>query len=83
MGKAGKVLKQVIEQYGISQNSLAQALGVERGSVFRWVHETRDPTAETLVEIVKALRSLNPDAAEVFVQRFLGDVAQGTDELEK
>jgi transcriptional regulator with XRE-family HTH domain len=77
MGKAGKALKQILEKYDISQNSLAVALGVERGSVYRWVHEVRDPNAETVVEIVKALRGLNPDAAEEFVTVYLGDVASG------
>lgn len=81
MGKAGQTLKQVLEKYDISQNSLAVALGVERGSVYRWVHEVRDPNAETVVEIVIALRSLNPAAAEEFVKIYLGDVASGrTDE---
>jgi transcriptional regulator with XRE-family HTH domain len=49
MGKAGQALKQVLEKYKISQNSLAVALGVERGSVYRWVHEVRDPNAETVI----------------------------------
>lgn len=43
MGKAGQALKQILEKYDISQNSLAIALDVERGSVYRWVHEVRDP----------------------------------------
>ncbi len=75
MGKAGQALKQILEKYDISQNSLAVALGVERGSVYHWVHEVRDPNAETVVEIVKALRGLNPAAAEEFVKTYLGDVA--------
>ncbi|MGD1857951.1 MAG: helix-turn-helix domain-containing protein [Leptolyngbyaceae cyanobacterium] len=79
MGKAGRVLKQVLETYEISQYSLAATLGIERTNVYRWVHELRDPTSETLVEIVKALRSLSPEAAQTFVQRYLGDVAQGLD----
>ncbi len=77
MGKAGQALKQILDQYDISQNSLAVALGVERGSVYRWVHEVRDPNAETVVEIVKALRGLNADAAEEFVRVYLGDIASG------
>jgi plasmid maintenance system antidote protein VapI len=56
MGKAGQVLKQVLEKYDVSQYSLAKTLGVERTNVYRWVHEMRDPTAETLLDIVKALR---------------------------
>jgi len=77
MGKAGQALKQILKKYEISQNSLAVALGVERGSVYRWVHEMRDPNAETVVEIVRAIRELNPAAAEEFVQIYLGDVARG------
>ncbi|WNZ24642.1 helix-turn-helix transcriptional regulator [Leptolyngbya sp. NK1-12] len=77
MGRAGQALKRILEKYGISQNSLAVALGVERGSVYRWVHEVRDPNAETVVEIVTALRDINPSAAEAFVQLYLGDVARG------
>lgn len=83
MGKAGQALKQVLEKYGISQNSLAVALGVERGSVYRWVHEVRDPNAETVVDIVKAIRGINPSAAEEFVQLYLGNVASGLVELDQ
>ncbi|MEO0759576.1 MAG: helix-turn-helix transcriptional regulator [Cyanobacteria bacterium J06648_16] len=79
MGKAGRVLKQVLEAYDISQYSLAATLGIERTNVYRWVHEIRDPTAETLVDIVRALRTLNAEAAETFVQRYLGNVARGLD----
>ncbi|HAZ47499.1 MAG TPA: XRE family transcriptional regulator, partial [Cyanobacteria bacterium UBA11371] len=43
MGRAGKALKQVLETYDISQYSIAVALGIERTSVYRWVHELRDP----------------------------------------
>jgi transcriptional regulator with XRE-family HTH domain len=77
MGKAGQALKQVLEKYEVSQYSLAKELGVERTNVYRWVHETRDPTAETLREIVKALKNLNAQAAEEFVQLYLGDVIDG------
>jgi plasmid maintenance system antidote protein VapI len=48
MGKAGQALKQVLEQYGISQYSLSVAMDVERNNVHRWVNEKRDPTAETV-----------------------------------
>lgn len=42
--------------------------------VNRWVHEQVDPNAETVAEIVIALKSLNPDAAEMFIQQYLGDL---------
>ncbi|MBD2427204.1 helix-turn-helix transcriptional regulator [Phormidium sp. FACHB-1136] len=73
MGRASHALKQVLDTYGISQNQLAGAMGVERGSVSRWYHDKRDPTAETVVEIVEALKSLNFQAAEKFVRLYLVD----------
>lgn len=73
MGKAGKALKQVLEAYEISQYSLSVAMNVERNNVYRWVNEKRDPTAETVVEIVKALKSMNPGAAKAFAEAYLGD----------
>lgn len=73
MGKAGQALKQVLEQYDISQYSLSVAMDVERNNVYRWVNEKRDPTAETVVEIVRALKTLNPEAAEDFVKLYLVD----------
>ena len=76
MGKAGQVLKHVLEKYDVSQYSLAKSLGVERTNVYRWVHEMRDPTAETLLDIVKALKTLNKQAAEDFVQLYLGDALE-------
>ncbi len=71
MGRASQALKQVLEAYDISQNSLAVAMGVKRGSVNRWFHDKRDPTAETVVEVVKALNSMNPDAAKRFIELYL------------
>lgn len=80
MGKAGEALRQVLETYSISQNKLAVALGIERGSVYRWVHEIRDPTAETVRDIVKVLRGINPAAAEKFVELYLGELIKHEDE---
>jgi transcriptional regulator with XRE-family HTH domain len=74
MGRASQALRQVLETYGISQNRLAEVMNIERGSVNRWFHDRRDPTAETVVEIVKALKEINSDAAEEFVRLYLGDV---------
>lgn len=71
MGKAGKALKQVLEDYSISQFALAVAMDVERNNVYRWVNEKRDPTAETVVEIVRALRSINSEAAKSFAQLYI------------
>jgi transcriptional regulator with XRE-family HTH domain len=74
MGRASRALRQVLDTYGISQNQLAGAMGVERGSVSRWYHNKRDPTAETVVEIVEALQTLNFNAAEEFVSLYLADI---------
>ena len=73
MGKAGQALKQVLEEYSISQYSLSVAMDVERNNVHRWVNEKRDPTAETALEIVRALKKLKPEAAKAFVESYLGD----------
>jgi predicted transcriptional regulator len=72
MGQAGKALKKVLEIYDISQYRLAADLGVGRSNVYRWVNEIRDPTAETVKDIVEVLRKINPDAAEEFIWLYLG-----------
>ncbi|KAM3106191.1 helix-turn-helix domain-containing protein [Phormidesmis sp. 146-33] len=74
MGRAGKALKQALAAHKISQNKLAVALGVRRSVVYHWFHEKVDPNAETVAEIVKALKSLSPDAAEEFIKLYLGDL---------
>lgn len=83
MGRASQALKKVLESYGISQNKLAVALGIDRSAVFKWFHEQREPTSETIVEIVKALKAMNPDAAKEFVQLYLGDIVEGKEEIEE
>ncbi len=72
MGQAGKALKKVLEIYDISQYRLAAELGVGRSNVYRWVNEIRDPTAETVKDVVDVLRKINPDAAEEFIRLYLG-----------
>ena len=73
MGKAGFVLRQVLEEYEVSQYSLAAALDIERNSVYRWVHEKSNPSGETIVDIVRALKTLHPLAAKAFVEWYLGE----------
>ena len=73
MGKAGQVLRQVLEEYEVSQYSLAMALNIERNSVYRWVNEKSDPSGETILEIVRALKELKPEAAKAFVECYLGE----------
>jgi predicted transcriptional regulator len=71
MGKAGKALRQVLETYEISQNKLAVVMGIARSTVSHWFNETRDPSAEAVTEIVKALRKLDESAAKEFVELYL------------
>lgn len=47
---------------------------MRRSVVFRWFHEQRDPTAETVSEIVKALNSVSPEAAQEFVKLYFGEL---------
>jgi transcriptional regulator with XRE-family HTH domain len=71
MGKAGKALRQVLKTYGISQNQLAIAMGINPTNVSRWVSESRDPSAEAAVEIKRGLQKLDPAAAEEFVMLYI------------
>lgn len=71
MGKAGKALRQALKTYGISQNQLAIAIGIDASNISRWVNESRDPSAEAVVEIKNALEKLDPAAAEEFVMLYL------------
>ncbi len=73
MGKAGRVLKSVLEQYNISQIKLAAQLGVGRSNVYRWANEVRDPTSETVIAIIKALEEINPEAAVEFKKQYMDD----------
>lgn len=74
MGRASKALKQVLQTYSISQNQLAVALNIDRSAVYKWFHEQREPTSETIVEITKALKQIKFEAAESFIQLYLGDI---------
>lgn len=76
MGRAGQALKATLDHHHISQNKLAVLLSVDRSVVFKWFHEQRDPTGETIVQIVEALKTLNPTAARDFVQRYLGELVE-------
>ncbi|MDY7008360.1 MAG: HNH endonuclease domain-containing protein [Cyanobacteriota bacterium] len=76
MGKAGEALKQTLESYKISQNQLATTLNAKRPVVNRWFHSQVDPTAETVIEIVKALENINPEASQEFVKLYLGEWIQ-------
>ena len=77
MGRAGRALRETLETYGLSQNKLAVTLGMERTAVYRWVHELVDPTGETIVAIVRALRELEPEAAKAFIALYLIPILHG------
>ena len=72
MGRAGSALRQVLETYGISQNKLAVTMGTDRANVNRWVKELRDPAGDVIFEIKEALKQISPEAAELFVQLYMG-----------
>lgn len=74
MGKAGKVLKSVLEKYGISQGKLAAVMGVGSSNVYRWANEIRDPSSETVLTIVKSLYRIDVNAAEEFKTLYLTDL---------
>ncbi|NJL49906.1 MAG: helix-turn-helix transcriptional regulator [Leptolyngbyaceae cyanobacterium SM2_5_2] len=76
MGRASDALKQVLDTYSISQNKLAVALGIDCSAVFQWVHDQREPSSETIVEITQVLKILNPLAAKEFVQLYLGNIVE-------
>ena len=71
MGRAGKALKSVLQQYGISQNRLAVTMGVARSTVNQWVNEVSDPLADSIPDIVTALDRLEPSAAQIFLQLYI------------
>ena len=68
------MLKQVLETYGISQNKLAVTMGIERTVVYRWTHERTDPGGDTITLITAALNQLKPEAAQAFINLYLGDI---------
>jgi transcriptional regulator with XRE-family HTH domain len=76
MGRAGKALKRVLEDYDITQNRLAVVMGITRSSVHRWVYEIGDPVADAVIEIRDALQKINPEAAEKFIRLYLGENAE-------
>jgi transcriptional regulator with XRE-family HTH domain len=74
MGRAGKVLKTVLEKYEISQGRLATMMGIGSSNVFRWANELRDPSSETLLAIIRALYKIDIDAAENFKLLYLENI---------
>ncbi len=52
-------------------------MGIERTVVYRWTHERTDPGGDTITLITAALNQLNSDAAQAFVDFYLGEIVQG------
>ncbi|MER3433802.1 MAG: XRE family transcriptional regulator [Leptolyngbya sp. ERB_1_1] len=71
MSKAGSALRQVLESYSITQYQLSAIMGVNRSNFSRWLRGERDPLAEVVVEIYRALKSVNPIAASEFIRLYL------------
>lgn len=71
MGRAGKALKRVLQDYQITQNHLAVSMNIDRSNISRWVNESRDPSAESVAELKDALTLIKPQAGDDFVQYFL------------
>jgi transcriptional regulator with XRE-family HTH domain len=81
MGRAGKALKQVLNNYGITQNKLAVAMGTGRSNIHRWVYEITDPVAEALLEIRDGLAKINPEAAQEFIRLYLEAAPEDKEQL--
>lgn len=71
MGKAGRVLKQVLETYNITQYKLATTMQISRSNVHRWIYEVVDPTGDSVLEIRDALEKIDPQAAKDFIRLYL------------
>lgn len=80
MGKAGRVLKTVMQNHGISQGKLAAAMGIGSSNVYRWANEIRDPGSETVMSILEALESLNSDAASEFRKLYMSPDEESNEE---
>lgn len=73
MGKAGRVLKSVMQNYGISQGKLAAVMGIGSSNIYRWANEIRDPGSETVMRIIEAIEEINPEAAIEFKKLYMSD----------
>lgn len=74
MGRAGKVLKTVMEKHGISQGKLAAVMGIGASNIYRWANEIRDPSSETVLSLIKGLKQIQIDAAEEFKSLYFEDI---------
>lgn len=68
--KSGKAFQRILEAYGIGQNQLLLAMGINATNVSRRINENRDPAGGAIVYIKNALEKIDP-AAENFVLGYL------------
>ena len=73
MSQAGKALKQVLENYRISQNKLAIKMGINPSTISHWANKSRDPSASAIINILDGLKQINPEAAKDFVKLYLNE----------
>ncbi len=71
IGKAGKALKTVLDDYSISQTQLVTVLGIGRSHRYGWVNQTRDSNSETAIAIIQSLEEINVDTATEFRRLYL------------
>ena len=43
-------------------------------SAYRWANDVRDPSSETVISIIKALKQIDSNAAEAFKSLYLKDI---------
>ncbi len=55
-------------------------MGVARSNIHRWVNESRDPVAEGVLDIRKALWQINPQASVDFIRLYLDDLEEKPEE---
>ena len=41
--------------------------------IYRWVNEVRDPNRKTVIDIIRVIKTLSPEAARVFVENYVLD----------
>jgi transcriptional regulator with XRE-family HTH domain len=49
--KFGDILKELLEQHGLSQKEFARILGVTPSALGNYIHNTREPDYDTLLKI--------------------------------
>lgn len=52
---------------------MASELNIGQSNVYRWVNEVRVPNSETVIDIIRVLKKLNPEAARIFVENYALD----------